>query len=363
MIKKTLILADQDEVYLANLSNYFMEKAPQLELVTFTRGDKLKQYLESENNIDILAVDEGMLSSLIPLPSLDCARIVLSASMTPVDDFTLVKKYQKTETLLNDLLLKYAETTGEIEAIRGKSNTKIVAFYSPAGGTGKTTLALAMATVSAMLGKKVLYLNMEEIDSTFDVFPASAGSLSDIYLAIKTKGMNVGIKLSSSVGTATPGGFCYISGVESVAEHEEIEENEFEKLITAIRALADYDLVILDLSSAFTAKNRKLLLNADVIYVPVLADETSIAKMKRLLRESDYHEVYNPLFARMKLLVNRSMTNSPSPELLNSGLFSQLECAAVIPNLTVFASRKACLSNGEMFRQIMEPVLQIVDAL
>ena len=36
MMKKTMILADNDEAYLERLSNYFMEKSPQLELNIFT---------------------------------------------------------------------------------------------------------------------------------------------------------------------------------------------------------------------------------------------------------------------------------------------------------------------------------------
>ena len=38
MKKKRMILADSDEIYLERLSNYFMEKAPQLELNIFS-GD------------------------------------------------------------------------------------------------------------------------------------------------------------------------------------------------------------------------------------------------------------------------------------------------------------------------------------
>ena len=41
MVKKQLILADRDELYLTNLSNYFMEKNPQLEQNIFTKKEKL----------------------------------------------------------------------------------------------------------------------------------------------------------------------------------------------------------------------------------------------------------------------------------------------------------------------------------
>ena len=68
------------------------------------------------------------------------------------------KKYQKTQNLLNDILLKYAEKSGSAEAIRGKSNTRMIAFYSPAGGSGKTALSLGLASSMAAEGEKGVLL-------------------------------------------------------------------------------------------------------------------------------------------------------------------------------------------------------------
>lgn len=143
MVKKQLILADRDELYLTNLSNYFMEKNPQLEQNIFTKKEKLIDYLENGGSADILAVDEGFADAKLQVLAADMTKIVLSSSMEPVEGYEVVKKYQKSESLLNEILLKYAESTGKTDVIRGKSNTRAVVFYSPAGGSGKTTLSLA----------------------------------------------------------------------------------------------------------------------------------------------------------------------------------------------------------------------------
>ena len=52
MVKRTVVLADSDGVYLKRLSDYFMEKAPQLELSIFTDLSMLKQYLQ-RGRVDI----------------------------------------------------------------------------------------------------------------------------------------------------------------------------------------------------------------------------------------------------------------------------------------------------------------------
>ena len=44
MIKKIMLLADTDERYVKELSYFFMENVPQMELVTFTKKEKLMQF-------------------------------------------------------------------------------------------------------------------------------------------------------------------------------------------------------------------------------------------------------------------------------------------------------------------------------
>ena len=363
MIKKKVILADSDELYLQNLSNYLMEKAPQLELITFTRADKLIHFLEAESPVNMLVIDEAMLTPQILKLEMSITRIVLSTSMDQVEGFSVVKKYQKSESLLNEILLKYAEDTGGIEAIQGKSNTKIASFYSPAGGCEKTTLALALAAAASYAGQKVLYLNLEEIDSLQEVLPATPGNLSEIFLALKTKGMNVGIKLSGGVGKASVGGFYYLSGVESISEHNEVSEKEMEKLIDSIRLLSGYDMVILDLSSAFSAKNLRLMELSDVVFCPILFEETSMAKMRRLAREADFHDRYHSLFGKMRLLVNRSRTGGIPREMQNDEVFRQYECVTVIADMPAMGNYGKIIGNEAMLRQMMNPLLQITAAL
>ncbi len=60
MARRKMVMADEDELYLLNISNYIMEKAPQWELNIFTKVEKLIKYLENSDNIDILVVDEIM---------------------------------------------------------------------------------------------------------------------------------------------------------------------------------------------------------------------------------------------------------------------------------------------------------------
>ena len=141
-----MALADSDERYLKEISYYFMEKLPQFELLIFTRRETLYQYLESDK-ADILVVDEAFAEEQLIKLTPSTTRIVLSMGISPIDGFEMVRKYQRMDTLSEAVLLKYAEESNTLDTVKGNSTTKITAFYSPAGGTGKTTLEIGRAHV------------------------------------------------------------------------------------------------------------------------------------------------------------------------------------------------------------------------
>lgn len=358
MIKKTMILADHDKLYLKQLSNYFMEKAPQLELNLFTDETLLAEYLAQAQSVDILAVDEAF--ALLPeLAQIrNSVKILLSASMSPVEGFEPVKKYQKTEALLNEILLKYAECTGCAEAITGSSHTRTAAFYSPAGGTGKTVLALGMAAACASTGMRAFYLNLEMVDSVKEIMGRTPGSLSDIFLALKTKGKNVGVKLAACTGMEPSAGFYYLTGVDSISEYGEISGTDIKGLLEIIKSLSEYDVLILDLDSGFSEKTGLMLEQADIIFVPALSDEGTVAKLKRFLDEMNLHDIYNPLIEKMRLVINRTERSGIGSELQESGILNRMQCSAVISESPLFSKKCDVLRSGNLLLQLFDPMIQ-----
>lgn len=358
MMRKKLVLADEDEQYLKELRYEFMEKAPQLDLITFTQREKLCQYFEQGGVADILVVDEVFAKERLVGQPLAVTRIALSSSMAPIEEFEVVKKYQRMDVLLDAILLKYAQDSGTLDPVRGDSNTKMAAFYSPAGGAGKTTLALSLAAAGARAGVRTLYLNLEEIDSVSDILGQTPGSLSDIFLALKTKGMQVGIKLKESIGREASAGFYYVSGVESISEYEEIDRGDIKGLVEAIRQLSSYDLVILDQASGFTGKTKQILEEADVIFMPVTADEGNVSKLHRFLEESNLHGGYDSLFGKMKLIINKTEAGQGGREWILNSVGNRIPYCADIVRSPIFTRRVDILRSGNTLLPLMTPVLQ-----
>ncbi len=349
-----MILADRDERYLRELRSELMECEPHLELITFTRREKLCAFLETGGQADILVADESFAGEELRNLAADMTRLVLSSTMMPVEGFTVVKKYQRMKTLLSTIMMRYAESSGSVDAVQGASDTRFVSFYSPEGGTGKTTLALGLAVSAAKGGTKVLYLNLEEIDSISELLAPTPGTLSDVLAALKTKGMHAGLKLKDSVGMEEQGEFYYISGVESISEFSEVSGEDVAQLLKEIRELAGYDLVVVDLGTGFSEQTRAVLKEMEAIFVPTISGEGSW-KLVRLLKEARLHDEYRELFQKMKLVMNRVSGEELS---VPTNLLERIPCCAKIPQHPVFANKQSMFQGSDVVSGCMSQILQ-----
>lgn len=76
-------------------------------------------------------------------------------------------RYDTAENLSKELTLLYCLKTGSKYISPIKKTSKMILFCSAEGGSGKTSVALALAQeLTRFHGKKVLYINYEEVEST-----------------------------------------------------------------------------------------------------------------------------------------------------------------------------------------------------
>ena len=188
----------------------------------------------------------------------------------------------------------------------------------------------------------------------------TAGGLSDLFLALNTKGMNAGIRLKASVRQEPLSGFDYLSGVESISEYEEIQEENIRELLKMLRNLADYDLVMIDLSSGFCGLTRTVLKEADRILVPFTAKENHIAKLTRFLAESSLHDRYDTLFQKMSLILNGGAAYAPGTEGIPKEISSRIVCCGSIGMCPFLADWHSLLREGEQLAGLLNPVVQLL---
>lgn len=359
MEKMDIVIADSDEQYLEHLARYFMEKAEQCEIYTFSSKTSLEKYMSAHKHIDILLLDYELMG--IDLSQADISvKMILLAGEAALDGYVSIKKYQKTEDILKEVFLKYADQTGDLNAIKGNRKTKIIAFYSPIGGSGKTTLALNTAAACAKAGLHTFYLNMERIDSSSSILPPTAGNYSDLFLALKSKGADVGVKIMTCRGKEAHTEFDYISSPDSISEYGEVSLPEWEKLLDMFLNLEEYDVLLMDFSSEFHPDKAELLKKSDVIFVPVLSDEFSINRMRIFLHEDELHQEYHSIIKKMKLIVNKADASGIDPAIRNSGILQNCPLAAVITTSPVFMAQKNLLRSAEYVKSVFAPIVDCI---
>lgn len=359
MAKIEIILADSDEIYLEHVARYFMGKAEQCEVATFSSKQSLLRYLASQSSVDVLLIDQGLICEELKEYSIS-AKMMLTTADEKQEGYECVRKYQKTEDLLKEVLLKYAKMTGKLEAVKGKRRTKTVAFYSPVGGSGKTTLALHTAAACVAAGYQTFYLNLEKSDSTSSILGRTPGNMSEVFLSLKAKGTDAGVRILESRGEEPHTKFHYISAPDSISEYSEVTTEELDFLIKTLIDLNEYDVLILDFSSEFCQEKVDLLENCDVIFAPVQANEFSIQRMKTLYHEKTLHPNYNNMLKKMRLIDNKEDVSGVNPLLLGSGLLEKCPLAAVITMSPAYMDQQNLLRSAEFQRQVFEPLVACI---
>jgi cellulose biosynthesis protein BcsQ len=312
MAKINIVLADFDELYLNKLADYFMEKAGMFDVCSFTSKESLGKYIsDRQNKVDIILFAEELSDEAINAHEIPVKIFLSDGTFSGVTGFETVNKYQKTEKLVNTILMIYAEKTGRVEAVTtGDKKTKVIGVYSPVGGCGKTTMALALAMDLAGRGKRVFYLNYEIINSTTELLnTAPGGSLSDVLLAVKTKGANVGLRVMANKYADSATKISFINPPESALEINELTVAEQIRLIRELDALGEFDAVIVDFDSGFSASKADLLDVCDAILMPFTEDGVSLGKIRLLMNEFRMHGELDGLFRKIHLAVNKINSN------------------------------------------------------
>lgn len=362
MAKINIVISDTDVLYLNRLSNYLKEKADTFNVSSFSSQEILEKYLSNTTDkIDILIIPEVFISEKIKQFNIPAKIMFSDGSCDKVNGFDPVNKYQKAEKLISDILLIFAERTGKTYAVaKGNKNTKIIGIYSPVGGCGKTTIALALSTICASSGLKVFYLNFEKLNSSEAFFAkAPNGSMSDLFLALKTKGSNVGLKIISNKYTDPVTKVNYINPVESAVEFDEITDEEVTRLIKEFDSLGEYDVVFIDMPSAFDKYNINILNQCDKILMPFDQNPLSIVKISKFLNEFNYHDSLAALNPKIHLIANKIDSNGTG--IINSSSIVQAKSVEVfLPNSPVLADTKYLSYSGNLNQTALTSIISIV---
>ncbi|MCI8465291.1 MAG: chromosome partitioning protein ParA [Lachnospiraceae bacterium] len=282
-MKIKLALLEKDSRYLNRMVAAFNTKyADKFEIYSFTEPEAALSALESARiNVFVAGNAFEIDTNLLP-KRCGFAYFVDSADVDMVNGQRAICKFQKADLIYKQILSIYSENAGSVSGLKfADDSCRIIAFTSPSGGTGSSSMAAACALHYAAQGKKTLYLNLETFGSS-DLFFSAEGQfdMSDIIFALKSKKVNLAMKLESCV-KQDPRGVYFYSQAKIALDMTELGAEEIQRLVSEARLSGAYDYMILDLDFGLEQNSAEILKKAHSIVWVGDGSEISNTKLSR----------------------------------------------------------------------------------
>jgi len=311
-----LLLADDDQAYIESLTGYLMEKFPyKFQVSFFTNIEILQQFLiEEESKIDIILASEKFINEIKNLKYDKETPVVIKVvdRGMPKNENTIYK-YCHGEKLVQNIIKIYEKSLQtNVFDQKELQTTRVVTIYSPAGGTGKTTIAVNLSKYLAKEDFRVFYLNLESINSLNCFFEKIdeikiQSSFSKVLFALKENDEKLNMKIKEITQYETIHNIGYFLPPDNSLELDEVSSAEIKLLLDEIKLTGLYDIVLIDLPSSFNYKNLTVMEESDEIIIITTPDWIAINKLESFLKDAQTHEKKRNIdfLGRMTLIMNR----------------------------------------------------------
>lgn len=284
MARPLVVLADPDYTYLAPLELKFLEGlGNRIELEVITDEAYLLEWLTRPHDIEALLICEQWFGETVSRQNVR-SSFVLTEERDAERTSNLEADYTFKYTSLN---LIFNKVVGSCSALRSDERTgeaKVLLFYSPQGGSGKTTAALAVASALRGAYHRVLYVDAEHVQ-TFSCFMGGdlvAGPELVRAMQRPTRDAYQGVR-----DHIVSDGFDLFPPLRGSLASFGIAFDFFLDLIGSARGSGDYDYVVVDTDTALTDEKIRLLGMADKVVVMVTQDKVARHKLSCFLANID----------------------------------------------------------------------------
>lgn len=345
----SMAIADLNKDYLYRLTE-MLQQNRELSISAFTSLEKLQTALEHEH-FDVLLFDPGLSSERINFWGVKLALCLYSEECENLglyNDCPKVLKYQRASNIYKCILKEYADKAGYSLESGGRINTRIIAVYSPNGGAGKTTLALALSCKLKLLGYTALFVSTEQFESASIVNKHEEEGITALIEAVSNDKVNFKVKLTA-ISQHGLDDMDYLGGFEKLVDYEAVTKEEIEQVLRSIKKESDYQYVVVDMDSNLDAINKAVFEIADFILLVENPGEIPNHKMKIFMEQVFVQEQKRKIYR----VHNFAESNSIYREEKDIPLIGEVHHYG---NLTFKNIIHAVNANGEYdIEQLLEP--------
>jgi len=309
-----LLVATYDTDYSEHLSDALSKDySDAVDVSVCSTSERLGAFLDAQN-YDVALLDSSMAVAC------DLKAVFMPVQLWTEEDavkgeaicneivgIKKVRKYQRISSLLSTILESYAEVSTENSGV-DFDKASITAVWSPAGGVGKTTVALAYAARRVSEGRRAVYLDLEPFSSVPAYFTENGTSVSTVFDMLESGSGNIKMLLKGIVRLDSSAGIGYFCCPDNYDDINILSSDDISSLITACSSVTD-ELVV-DLYGACDDRARRIFELADSILL--VTDNSSAAKTK-LSQFVTQNNVYNQIKGKTIIVANKgaSVTSQP----------------------------------------------------
>lgn len=282
-MKIKLLLAISDKNYSEHLVDVLMKKYEEEFELNICSSATLLNNTITANDFDIGLFDEIMLEG-VNLQKIKLALLLWDekAIGEAFEDLKKVYKYQRISALVSEMLSEYALVAPRGMGIGGgKNKAKVSVFWSPAGGTGKTSVAIAYAARRIISGATVTYISFEHFSSVPAFFSGEGRSISSV---LERMDRNLEIQMKSIRQQDGKSGIMFFVQPDNFDDINILSANDIENLISA--AATDVDELVVDLPSICDEKTLAAFRLADQVMLVTDLSPISAAKTNAFINQN-----------------------------------------------------------------------------
>lgn len=289
-MKIKVAILDTDKNYLSRIASVLTSKySEKIEIYSFTDAEVALSSL-APNKTDVLIAGEAFDIDSASVPK-RCGFAYFTDNMgiETLRGQKTICRFQKAEIIYKEILGIFSEKASDIK-LEGNSTGKVCTFLSAGGGTGSSTMAAAFAKRALLMGKRAIYINLEQLGDA-NCFFSGDGSfdMTDVIYTLKSKKSNLALKLESYIKTDVSG-VGFFSGTKTALDMIEIGVEEVQQLINTIKDMGIYDYIVVDADFTFGSRDIEIIKLSQGVFFVSDGSEISNSKFQRAYRALETYE-------------------------------------------------------------------------
>lgn len=267
MIKKNVVIAVLNNEYIAALEyNLISAQDENITLTIITDEEYYKHFFSHPQKIDCLIIDESLISDLIEKQRIDILFVLTERedNLENTGNYNMIYKYSSVKEVYHKIVGKLRLSDNKDKG-HGKRETRIISVHSPIGGVGKTTAALALCYQLSRLNKKVIYINLDDLQSYLYYFGNPDYKQVGWDRHLRNRSSNMIQYLNDAI---LHNDFDCLLPLKGSRIAYGIQDEDYLYMIDVVKNSNLYEYIIIDLPSVFNFLSTNVIAESDnVVFV------------------------------------------------------------------------------------------------